>query len=105
MEGMTSTELLFLNSIVPITAGTVTSCSISTGGRSVVRRPGMQGRSRLMTMMSVKGGEETPQPPQESYVKLAMRNMVGQVPKALYHFGLTFGAILLFFVGIAFLTK
>mmetsp|Transcript_15557 Transcript_15557/g.31476 ORF Transcript_15557/g.31476 Transcript_15557/m.31476 type:complete len:97 (-) Transcript_15557:1317-1607(-) len=76
MEGMTSTELLFLNSIVPITAGTVTSCSISTGGRSVVRRPGMQGRSRLMTMMSVKGGEETPQPPQESYVKLAMRNMV-----------------------------
>mmetsp|Transcript_13080 Transcript_13080/g.23531 ORF Transcript_13080/g.23531 Transcript_13080/m.23531 type:complete len:105 (-) Transcript_13080:1994-2308(-) len=41
----------------------------------------------------------------DPFVRLAMRNMVYQAPKSVQHFGLTFIALLAFFVGMAYLTK
>lgn len=47
--------------------------------------------------------EENEPPP--SYVKLAMRNMVKKGGKSLYHFFLSFVALLSLFVGLAYLTR
>ena len=43
--------------------------------------------------------------PPPSYVKLAMRNMVKKGGKSLYHFFLSFVALLSLFVGLAYLTR
>eukprot|EP00187_Rhodella_violacea_P000963 CAMPEP_0174903774 /NCGR_PEP_ID=MMETSP0167-20121228/45481_1 /TAXON_ID=38298 /ORGANISM="Rhodella maculata, Strain CCMP736" /LENGTH=112 /DNA_ID=CAMNT_0016146197 /DNA_START=153 /DNA_END=491 /DNA_ORIENTATION=- len=43
--------------------------------------------------------------PEPSFIKLAMRNMVYQGAKSLLHFGMTFGVLLAFLCGVAFLTK
>ncbi|MFK8183479.1 MAG: DUF3285 domain-containing protein [Phormidesmis sp.] len=45
------------------------------------------------------------QEPPPSYVKLAMRNMVKKGGKSLYHFFLSFVALLSLFVGLAYLTR
>jgi len=55
-------------------------------------------------MAEGKGGAGQEQE-EDSFVRLAMRNMVQQAPKAVYHFGLTFLALLVFFVGLGLLTK
>lgn len=47
---------------------------------------------------------EAPQP-QDSYVKLAMRNMVRKGRQSLWHFFLTTVGLLGLLVGLAFLTK
>ena len=47
---------------------------------------------------------EIPQP-QDSYVKLAMRNMVRKGRQSLWHFFLTTYGLLGLWVGLAFLTK
>jgi hypothetical protein len=41
----------------------------------------------------------------DSYVKLAMRNMVRKGGKSLWHFFLTTSALIGFFVGMAYLTR
>ena len=43
--------------------------------------------------------------PQDSYVKLAMRNMVRKGGQSLWHFFLTTVGLLGLFVGLAYLTK
>lgn len=43
--------------------------------------------------------------PQDSYVKLAMRNMVRKGGKSLRHFFLTSLGLLAIFIGLAYLTK
>ncbi|MEL6438294.1 MAG: DUF3285 domain-containing protein [Cyanobacteria bacterium J06621_8] len=45
------------------------------------------------------------QQPQDSYVKLAMRNMVRKGRQSLWHFFLTTVSILSLLVGLAYLTK
>ncbi len=45
------------------------------------------------------------QEPQDSYVKLAMRNMVRKGRQSLWHFFLTTVGLLGLFVGLAYLTK
>ena len=51
-----------------------------------------------------KNMEEIPQP-QDSYVKLAMRNMVRKGRQSLWHFFLTTVGLLGVLVGLAYLTK
>ena len=41
----------------------------------------------------------------DSYVKLAMRNMVKKSSKSLFHFGLTAAGLLGVLVGLAYLTR
>ncbi|WP_338461718.1 DUF3285 domain-containing protein [Synechococcus elongatus IITB7] len=43
--------------------------------------------------------------PSDSYVKLAMRNMVRKGRKSLFHFGLTTVGLLGLLVGLAYLTR
>jgi Protein of unknown function (DUF3285) len=45
------------------------------------------------------------QPPQPSYVKLAMRNMVRKKGTSLKHFFLTTAMLLGFLVGVSYLTR
>ncbi|AZB71578.1 DUF3285 domain-containing protein [Synechococcus elongatus] len=45
------------------------------------------------------------EPPSDSYVKLAMRNMVRKGRKSLFHFGLTTVGLLGLLVGLAYLTR
>jgi len=47
----------------------------------------------------------TPSEPPPSYIKLAMRNMVRKGGKSLFHFALTTAGLLLFLVGLAYLTR
>jgi Protein of unknown function (DUF3285) len=52
--------------------------------------------------------QETPQPPaqpQDSYVKLAMRNMVRKKGTSLKHFFLTTVGLLALLVGLSYLTR
>lgn len=53
---------------------------------------------------SAKGPAPAPAD-EDSYVKLAMRNMVRQGGKAILHFSMTAGVMLVFFTGLAFLMK
>ncbi|NJM58048.1 MAG: DUF3285 domain-containing protein [Synechococcales cyanobacterium RU_4_20] len=46
-----------------------------------------------------------PPAPDDSYVKLAMRNMVSKGAKSLKHFGLTLMGLLGVLVGLAYLTR
>jgi hypothetical protein len=46
-----------------------------------------------------------PKPPQDSYVKLAMRNMVRKGRKSLTHFFLTTVGFIALLIGLAYLTK
>lgn len=52
---------------------------------------------------------QSPEPnnplPQDSYVKLAMRNMVRKGRKSLFHFGLTSLGLLGLLIGLAYLTR
>jgi hypothetical protein len=43
--------------------------------------------------------------PSDSYVKLAMRNMVRKSRQSLLHFGLTTVALLAVLIGLAYLTR
>ncbi|MDG2992262.1 DUF3285 domain-containing protein [Candidatus Synechococcus calcipolaris G9] len=49
--------------------------------------------------------EASPRPPQDSYVKLAMRNMVRKGGKSLRHFALTTLGLLGLLVAISYLTR
>lgn len=49
--------------------------------------------------------ENKPTEPQDSYVKLAMRNMVRKKGVSLKHFFLTTFALLAFLIGISYLTR
>ncbi len=49
--------------------------------------------------------QETQNKPQDSYVKLAMRNMVKKGGLSLKHFFLTVVGLLAFLVGISYLTR
>jgi len=49
--------------------------------------------------------EQSPEEPQASYVKLAMRNMVRKGRKSLTHFTLTTLALLGLLVGLSYLTR
>ncbi len=54
----------------------------------------------------VKGSLKVEVPdPKDSYVKLAMRNMVRKSSTSLFHFALTTAALLGFLVGLAYLTR
>jgi hypothetical protein len=48
---------------------------------------------------------ESPEEPQPSYVKLAMRNMVRKGGKSIFHFSLTVMALLGLLVGLSYLTR
>lgn len=48
---------------------------------------------------------EAPAGPRDSYVKLAMRNMVRKGSKSLWHFALSAVGLLALFVGLAYLTR
>lgn len=48
---------------------------------------------------------QTEQKPQDSYVKLAMRNMVKKRGTSLKHFFLTTTGLLAFLIGISYLTR
>mmetsp|Transcript_16356 Transcript_16356/g.28611 ORF Transcript_16356/g.28611 Transcript_16356/m.28611 type:complete len:106 (+) Transcript_16356:85-402(+) len=66
--------------------------------------------SRIQMMAESKNQQEmskteAPIQQKDSFVKLAMRNMVYQAPKSVVHFGITFVALIAFFVGISYLTK
>eukprot|EP00741_Cyanophora_paradoxa_P003810 tig00000718_g3704.t1 len=54
---------------------------------------------------ATSGTSEPTELPSGSFTKLAMRNMVMQGAKSLYHFTLTLIALLTFFIGIGYLTK
>ncbi len=62
-----------------------------------------------MTNSPTESGSETSaestQEPQDSYVKLAMRNMVNKKGISLKHFFLTTAGLLGFLVGISYLTR
>ena len=60
----------------------------------------------ITAQSAVQGNPEfTPTQPQDSYVKLAMRNMVRKGGTSLKHFFLTVIGLLTLFVGLAYLTK
>mmetsp|Transcript_3005 Transcript_3005/g.9199 ORF Transcript_3005/g.9199 Transcript_3005/m.9199 type:complete len:97 (+) Transcript_3005:42-332(+) len=74
----------------------------------VVRSANASGARRLarVNMAAETEDKNSPAPPpKDSYVKLAMRNMVQQGGKAVLHFGMTASVMLVFFVGLAYLTK
>jgi hypothetical protein len=48
---------------------------------------------------------ESPAPSSDSYVKLAMRNMVRKSRQSLLHFGLTTLGLLAVLIGLAYLTR
>ncbi len=55
--------------------------------------------------MEPPSNPESPAQPQDSYVKLAMRNMVRKSGQSLQHFALTTVAIIALLVGLAYLTR
>eukprot|EP00188_Purpureofilum_apyrenoidigerum_P004437 Plantae.Rhodophyta-Purpureofilum_apyrenoidigerum.ctg50293.p3 GENE.Plantae.Rhodophyta-Purpureofilum_apyrenoidigerum.ctg50293~~Plantae.Rhodophyta-Purpureofilum_apyrenoidigerum.ctg50293.p3 ORF type:complete len:119 (-),score=16.78 Plantae.Rhodophyta-Purpureofilum_apyrenoidigerum.ctg50293:129-485(-) len=73
--------------------------------RGVKVRPGERMRARVNMSTDLEDRRGPAPPPKDSYVKLAMRNMVQQGGKAVLHFGMTASVMLIFFVGLAFLTK
>ena len=58
-----------------------------------------------MTDSASKPISETDTTPQDSYVKLAMRNMVRKGRQSLWHFFLTTVSLVGLLVGLAYLTK
>ena len=54
---------------------------------------------------SVENINESTEKPKDSYVKLAMRNMVKKRGTSLKHFFLTTFGLLVFLVGISYLTR
>lgn len=56
-------------------------------------------------MMTDHPTTPTPDAPQPSYIKLAMRNMVRKGTKSLFHFTLTTTVLVGFLVGVAYLTR
>jgi Protein of unknown function (DUF3285) len=54
---------------------------------------------------SEESSETTPVKPPDSYVKLAMRNMVRKRGQSLKHFFLSTIGLLILFVGLAYLTR
>lgn len=49
--------------------------------------------------------EPTPPAPSDSYVKLAMRNMVRKRGTSLFHFALTATGLLALLIGLSYLTR
>ena len=62
------------------------------------------GEASMTTELEPKN-TSAPESPQDSYVKLAMRNMVRKSGTSLKHFGLTTLALLGVLVGLAYLTR
>ncbi len=62
-------------------------------------------RYLLKIFMEPPSNSESPVQPQDSYVKLAMRNMVRKSGQSLKHFALTTVAIIGLLVGLAYLTR
>jgi hypothetical protein len=54
--------------------------------------------------MEPSPSESLPTEPKDSYVKLAMRNMVRKSRQSLVHFGLTTMGLLAVLIGLAYLT-
>uniref|UniRef100_A0A7S3A2E5 Uncharacterized protein n=1 Tax=Rhodosorus marinus TaxID=101924 RepID=A0A7S3A2E5_9RHOD len=84
--------------------------SLSVSVRKGLHAPRLPGRltprmaSEVDKQVEVASGPE-PSKGNDSYVKLAMRNMVQQSAKAIVHFGMTASVLILFLVGLAFLFK
>jgi hypothetical protein len=55
--------------------------------------------------MEQSPSQPTPTEPKDSYVKLAMRNMVRKSRQSLVHFGLTSLGLLAVLIGLAYLTR
>jgi hypothetical protein len=60
---------------------------------------------QIMTNSPETPTSETPQEPQPSYVKLAMRNMVRKRGKSIFHFALTTIGLLGTLVVLSYLTR
>jgi Protein of unknown function (DUF3285) len=55
--------------------------------------------------MDAENFEAAPVKPPDSYIKLAMRNMVRKRGKSLQHFFLSTAGLLMLFIGLAYLTR
>jgi hypothetical protein len=68
------------------------------------RNHSFPGEASMTTELEPKN-TSAPEAPRDSYVKLAMRNMVRKSGTSLKHFGLTTIALLGVLVGLAYLTR
>ena len=83
-------------------AGARGKCAVGASARA----HSVNSRRVLIKCSSAEDDKKAaPEQKKDSFIKLAMRNMVYQAPKSVQHFGLTFVALMTFFVGVALITK